>query len=524
MAMEFAVDLKDNLSESAGKMGDSLGELSKGMGGLSGALDELVPGLGLAAGAILGIGAAAVGAAVGLVSIVSKGIETSDMLQAKFGAPTIAMFDSLGEATGKTRDELGTLAEKYRAMGITDVPKLRTALLAASSAEAMLGASGASALQTLMSKVQLATEVHQGLKLATRGLGNQLASAGVSLDEVAAKMGTTGPQLAAQLKRGTVNAQAFGDALQQAIIEKGAGPLDLLAHSWDSMWKQAQQQVFSAIFDPGTESGKALRAGIEKIKEVVGDLAKKVIPYLIFGFKQLIIWGLQLYLALRPHFELIKTVLKGIGIAILGIVGIAAVAAAVVILPFVLMAAAGMALWAVIGYVIGKFGEWYDAVVGFVSGAAKALSDWVSGAVDTAKAFVGGLISGITNAIPALISAVGGMVTAAKDKVKSMLGIASPSKVMAGIGVNVAHGFAGGIEGGRGKVAAAAGSMADSAAGGAAGPSAGAGGDYKGGGSSVVVNVEVKIDGAGKTAHEITTEMVTLVFEQYALSQGLGNG
>jgi hypothetical protein len=57
-----------------------------------------------------------------------------------------------------------------------------------------------------------------------------------------------------------------------------------------------------------------------------------------------------------------------------------------------------------------------------------------------------GLAEGIAAGAGAVISAITGAVGGAISAAKSMLGIASPSKVFAGIGDNTAEGFAGGVE------------------------------------------------------------------------------
>jgi len=59
-----------------------------------------------------------------------------------------------------------------------------------------------------------------------------------------------------------------------------------------------------------------------------------------------------------------------------------------------------------------------------------------------------GLAAGITGAASAVWNAITGAVSGAINAAKSMLGIASPSKVFADIGENTAAGMTGGVEGG----------------------------------------------------------------------------
>lgn len=544
MALEFEVDLKDGMTAPANSMADAIGGLNKvmGGGGLSSVLDGIMPGLGEFADNIMS-GVKAVGGLIAAgAQLAISSVQDAALLQSKFGAPTVAMFDELGAKIGQTREQVGQMADRFKAMGITDVPQLRAALLATASANALV-TGGGQAYETLASKIQEAVVAHGQLKVKGDAAIAALSKTGANIIDVAKNMGISTETLRNQLKAGTVDAGKFGDALQQALITKGAGPLGVMANSMSALGDRLKENIgklfedagpgvtefmdalkdLFSVFDTGNDSGKTLKAGLSGAFSAILSAAAKVLPYIKYGFQQLIIWGLKLYIALKPHFEQIKTVLKGIGIGILLMGAIAVAIGAVVIAPFVLMAAAGMALWAVIGFVIDKFVQVEQAIDNFVAGAAKSFADWVSGASTTAKAFVDGLVQGITNAIPNLIAAVGGMVTAAKNKVKSMLGISSPSKVMAEMGHHTAVGMAAGITGGTDKVADAAGGLADAASA-SASPSSSATASKAPSSSGGALTVDVggiHIDGSGKTAGAIVEELVATLFERIALARGV---
>lgn len=75
-----------------------------------------------------------------------------------------------------------------------------------------------------------------------------------------------------------------------------------------------------------------------------------------------------------------------------------------------------------------------------------------------------GLVDGIKSGIDAAGDAIAGMAENVKNKFKGWLGIASPSKVFAGYGLNVAQGAALGIKAGEGEAAGAAAGLAKAAA------------------------------------------------------------
>lgn len=73
--------------------------------------------------------------------------------------------------------------------------------------------------------------------------------------------------------------------------------------------------------------------------------------------------------------------------------------------------------------------------------------------LDMGKNVASGLVDGIKSGIDAAGDAIAGMAESVKNKFKGWLGIASPSKVFAGYGLNVAQGAALGIKAGEGEAA-----------------------------------------------------------------------
>lgn len=85
------------------------------------------------------------------------------------------------------------------------------------------------------------------------------------------------------------------------------------------------------------------------------------------------------------------------------------------------------------------------AIGDVINGAIGAVGDFFQDMYDAAGDLINGLVSGISDGARAVIDAIGGVINGAIDWGKSLLGIASPSKVFAGIGENTIQGMANGI-------------------------------------------------------------------------------
>jgi len=250
-------------------------------------------------------------------------------------------------------------------------------------------------------------------------------------------------------------------------------------------------------------------------------------------------------------------VIKAIAIGIAVVLGVLVVGAALLWAGFVIgVAIAGAALSAVVaivvmfaqgvvsnfqkavgvvravGAAIGNFASSaISSITGFVSGAIGALAGLAGGAMSAAGAFIQGLLGGIQNGAGAIIAAVKGIAMGALGAFKSVLGIASPSAVMAGMGGQFSAGAAQGIDAGSSKVAASADKMGSTAAnkaadgmssGGGAGAKGGKAGGGKGGGLNVTFAPgSIVITGAAGDPLEVTEAALTMILERLAITQGL---
>jgi hypothetical protein len=130
------------------------------------------------------------------------------------------------------------------------------------------------------------------------------------------------------------------------------------------------------------------------------------------------------------------------------------------------LAAVGLVIAAVgagIAYVFAVVGTAAAAGLAVVVGAFTALYGFLTGNVDLFDVGVNmmtGLVQGIMSVGGQVVGALKGVVTDAVDGAKKFLGIASPSKLLAGIGMHTAEGYAQGVEQGAPEAATAVEAMA----------------------------------------------------------------
>ena len=527
--------------------------------------EEMAAGLEVVSGALAAAAAAAV-AVVGVFgALIYQGAKFA-IASSEAKSQMLAMFDAMGEGKisgddvdnmlddmrahlGITKDAMVPLVKQFMSMGVISKDAIERMTTAALSAKALVGGaeSGAQAFAELSKKIQVAAETGQGLKIPLKGLGS-LADMGLTVDDVAKKMGVSASALASQLKTGSADAKRFGDALQDALIAKGAGPLNKLSMSLGNVWDMfkefigdlfedlqpaiapflAQVKSLFGIFDSKAQpSGQALKAGIEGFFKRVFEVATKVVPLVKHFLLDMIIYGLKAYIALKPivkWFQDLKNNEKFMTFLRLAMKGIAQAAISLGVAIGVVLAVF-IALQAAVAVIAGAFYVLTAVIAGFVSDAIKKLVDWVGITPKMALDFVTGLVNGILNGGGQIVQAVTGLATKAKDAFKSALGIHSPSQVMMQLGGHVAGGVAEGMQARAPEVHSASGELAKAAAG---GMSASTGTGATGGASGQTgVNVTVEpgaivVQGGGdRSALELTESAIALLFERVALAQGL---
>jgi hypothetical protein len=541
-----------------GKLGGSFGDMvakaapAEGiMGQVTSALSALGP-EGQAAAAVLQVVTAAVTALVVTLwdwaAAAVAAAQRRDALVATFnalgqgkgaGEATLAATKALAASLPYTTSQVNAWAKSLMAAGIQG-DAMERGVKAIAAASAVMGEQGGAAAENLLKRFAMTAEIGGKLKLDRR-LMNALAQAGVSAATLAAELGVAPDKLSSM----SVSAAKLGDAMQKALISKGAGALANVGLTWDSI---------KAKFDEGVGSifagmSDAVRPFMQAIKDLFGEfnkgspavtvaggvmksvltsvfsVAAKVINALHYGFLVVEVAALQLAIYFAPIVNGLRrivsnaTLLQGLKYMLIGLA-----------IPFVIVAALVFGLAVAFGVVVAGIAAFAGAIVGafayaigYIAGAigqAKAtVSEWASSAYEAAGNFVSGLVSGVVSGVGRVVSAAKGLAAGAVSAVKSALGIASPSRVMMEIGAHMAAGTAQGLDTGAPSVRAASGRMAGAGAGGAA--TANNGGRAGGSMSVTFAPGSIVIDGAGKSAMEITEEMVALVFERLAATQGL---
>lgn len=543
----------------AGDVKGAVAGVTDAVAGLAKALDLVVPGLGQAVSAVVQLAGGLVGITAGLVVAGAKfaisSSEAKDASLAMFealgqcaisGEKVDDMLDDLRESTGLTKDSLGTMTKAFLTMGVTGEDALRGLTTAAASAEA-LGKGGAEAFTKLYQQADAAAQTGSKLTIPYKKLQNQLVGMGLNVDDLAKQMGVSGEALTASLKAGTVDAKAFGNALEDAVTSKGVGPMKALANSSANLGKLLQEYIGDLFEDLGKDigpfmaevkslfeifnsktkpSGQALKSGIGGFFKEVFATAAKVVPLVKHFLLDVIIFGLKAYIALKPLVKSVKdffasaegsaalsAVLTGIGTALAIVAGAVAVVIAVGAVLIATVIAITVAFWTALA-----------AISQFTVDAMGALQEWIGGAATAASDFVAGLVAGLTSGAGMVVDAVKGLASSATSAFTDALGISSPSKVMMQLGGHTGAGFAEGLEATAPDVHGAASGVASAAVSGASSAPGGASGGGSSGGGGVTVNVEpgaIVIQGAGKGAEELTEEAISLVFERVALESGL---
>ena len=494
---------------SEGDAGGAVKGLGDAIGGAAKALDLLVPGLGQLASAVIGAETAVAAFVVGTIQkLVEKSIEASEKVKllsvqlealggGVSGANILGVVDDVAKKTGQARDEVGRLAKTFEGIGIHDLGKLEESLLAARSS-ALISASGSSqAYESLAKKIAAVSEHGGNLKIADKALA-KVAETGARATDVAAKLGISVELLDAKLKAGTIKASEFGDALQKALIDKGAKAVDVASKSLDGIKARFSNSI-AAIFDVGdkadpileafskladlfdqnTASGQAMKLAVETIVEEVGKLAEAAVPIL----KDLLLYSLQFALAVLEMSESGSTARVSFE-----------------------------------GFALAIGGPFAGAVAGILTLVA-AIRRVGPEAYEAASQFIEGLVNGIADGVSRVTEAAAKAAHAAVTAVKNVLGVHSPSVVMMDVGSNLAEGMAIGMAA-NDNVGSAARDMGQSAY---VGAGQAAGSAPSGGSNTFNVHLGgMHIDGAGKSAEEITEESMALVLERLAAAQGLG--
>lgn len=532
---------------------------SSGLEGLASEMGALAGPAMAAAGAIVALGAAFLDLTYEGAKLAIEQVELRDELLTTFsalsggpaaGAATLGMLDDLAGQLPQTRAQLADWTKTYQALGMTDLSVLQGQLRATASAQAIMGASGAEAYTNITRKIQTAVETHSGLKIAAKGLAS-LASTGANVADVAGKMGISAKDLSDQLKKGTVNAEAFGNALQAALVEKGVGPLENLAGDMGTIVAKAKEnfgRLFDGIdtkpfmgalgqmmhiLDASQPSAKALKAGLTGFFNTVFALGAKAIPIITHFFLRLELGALRTYNAAKPAItELKKLFGSGDGSNLDAYLLSLAHAAETIAVSMARALNVAVRLLSVANKMTGgMIGGGLTSGLGGEKGKAQkggeALGDAVKGGLQKSldmhspsrvmMRLGGHAVEGLHGGLRA------GAVGTARAGASLGVGLAAGAALGARAGIGVGAAAGGGIGARiRDRASAEGGRIASPTFRASAGAGPAASG-AAGGGKQITVNVGgIHLSGAdGQSAQELTETAVATLFERIAMQQGL---
>ncbi len=541
MAIEYEVRLKDGVSgpakqaaASTDKLGSSLSRISGGLGGLGSGLfgfaDKVkqvsggVSGLGDAAGSSggsigamagpIGIAAVAATAAVAVFMKLASAATDIAISVAKFAFESAESKQQLllhGEAllgSASAANELADKIDDIAAKGILTgdaLEKMATGLAGA-------GYKGKELSKALDSVAIASSSGLEGAGEAATKLYGKIAAAGGSTKLAAKQIAAMG--LAGVLKEGKVNAEQLGDAIKKRfgdVAEKqmlGLGAqTNAFKHNLSELFEDVDWKPFLkglqsilGLFDQNTQSGKMFKTIMGGAFQAISNASEKVFPFIKTAILGVIIAGLKFAIVLKPIGKEIDKISEAFGGMSGGITVMDLIVANLKILGFIAEASAGFILYLV------------RSVARFV--------ELASAGSEAASGLISGLVDGISNGVGRVVEAAQNLAGKVKGAIKGALGIASPSKVMLEMGhKGVGEGFAQGVEAAIPRVSGATGKLAGAAATGvSARPTATA---ASRGGATINI-AAINIDGAGKSALQITELMVATTFERIALAQGMG--
>jgi hypothetical protein len=553
------------VGESMKEMVDDAMPASGALGKVTDALSKMGP-KGQAVAAVLTVVVAVLTVVIGtFYKAAAAAVSISqekDALVATFSALTggAAGFDAVDASINRlandlpqAKGQLETWAKSLLSAGIQGA-ELELDIRGIASASALMGATGGAAAEKMTKTLALGGEAAAGMMKQIQAGGRKsavlLAEMGLQTADLAAALGVT-PE---KFKTMTISAEQMGEAMQKALITKGAGALETMGLTWDSI-KGKLGDSFESLFE---DMGGAVQPFMAEVKSlfseffegsVIVDGAKSVLVSVLTklfavatvvvnaihkGFLMIEIAALKVAIAIAPivlwvqklmnnatmlqGFAFILKVIAGAALAIAAPLILIGAATLVVIAAFV---AASAAVYAALAFIVGAIAWCVGDAVRAFGVLGSTISGWASSAWAAAGNFISGLLGGIANGGGLVLDAVKNLASKVIGTFKTTLGIASPSRVMMQMGVHVAEGTAQGMDAGTDRVATAAEDMGGAAIGGAAGGMSGGRGRGGAGASVVFEKGSIVIDGAGKSALEITEEMLAMVFERLAASQGL---
>lgn len=350
--------------------------------------------------------------------------------------------------------------------------------------------------------------------IASSAGGDQMASDFIKAAEAAKKAGGNVDELSKAMKDklgGIAAAQALAFGVQ---IDKLKENLTNLFSGADIAPLLDAMHALLSIFDATTAEGQAMRAAIGSAIESLIGVVLKLATMMV-----------NAYTAIKSN----AVAWAGVKMAAMGVVAALVFVAAVVGVIIAIMGAAWGVItmvWGAIAYIgmavvnglsaVGSF--LYEYLIQPFVDAYNALSSF--SLADVGSNMINGLIGGIKGAAGAFVSSIVGVAKSGVQAAKAALGIASPSKVFADIGLNTGAGMVQGVDASTDSVQASTEGLADAAVTGAtAGKKAAGALGAKGGASTGFAPTFSNCNFVGTTQREVEA-MMRAVFEAEYLDAG----
>lgn len=428
------------LLDAANKMPGPLGALAGRVGSLSALFEANAP-------LVLGVAAFAAGALLAAAAVVT--------LTAAIVAGTASLLGYAIAQSEVRRNELLMLEGLTRRRNLWG--------LAAGSATELQAAIDRVSDSSALGRTEISGYAQSLYRMGLRGENLSEALEGMSI------VGSTqGEQMARRFAGMAVGAARFGGSVRRVTDDARARLGDLANRQAAGLGKQLEKlrenvghifdgleidgflrglRMVTSLFSQSTASGRALKALVGIVfqpmldqLEHLGPIAKRFFQGLVIGALRLTITFLRIRNAILRTFA-DSNVLEGIdGMRVALFAGQAVVfglaGAFLVLAGAVALLVAPFALAFVAGY---KF-------MGFLHESYNVLRDVDWGALGTS--LIEGLVRGLRRGRDLVVNTVRGLATSATDALTSALGIHSPSRVFANLGVQIPRGLAAGVDAG----------------------------------------------------------------------------
>lgn len=206
-----------------------------------------------------------------------------------------------------------------------------------------------------------------------------------------------------------------------------------------------------ALFDKGSESSEAIKVVFESLFQPLVDGVTGFVPMFISAFLQFEIMCLKAMIAIKPWASTLVYVGIVVGVLAAVLAGVLLVAVLGIAISLGVLAAAIAVVVAIAVALVAGFLWLCDAAqqvtVAIIDGLGSAFN-WLKGLSlsEIGTQLIDGLVSGLMAAGPKVLESITGIAKGAITAAKKALGIASPSKVFAEIGMHTAAGMSEGVD------------------------------------------------------------------------------